>query len=168
MNGLHTITNPRERDAFAQEVRNADVSVPLYITVSRQKPKPKTITRSNAQNALMWMWLETMGSYTGDGKDGMHSLMKKSRLLPLMCCYPEDYPHAPRLFELSELYPNDWAAFEKAASTADLSVEHFTIYLNELEQVAGNIGARLQYPEDIYAKAMGRFRTRREAMGAGR
>jgi len=143
------IRDEASRQAAIRFIAGASIAGPLDVAISAHKP-----SRSRDQNALYWQWMTVLAAETGHSKDEMHAMLKNRLMLPLMLEYPERYTKAIDAQDMLELFPLKWPTISELISTTDLTVQHFAMYLNEVESFAGNIGIRLPHPDDLYMDAV--------------
>ena len=103
------------------------------------RPKRK-LKRSEAQNALYWMWVNIIAKEIGYTKDELHEIFKAEWMDE---------------FKDPELIEYNGKKIQRRYSTKDLGVGDFTGWLNKVEQVATTMNIKLLYPEDKYGLAMG-------------
>ena len=91
--------------------------------------------RSNSQNRLYWSWVNIIAKDTGYDPDDMHDTFKQ------------------RFLGVEEKIVFGEAVYI-AKSTAKLTTQEFTAYLERIEQTAMEMGMNLPRPDD-YSYAMG-------------
>lgn len=151
MKKILTIHDDVSRQAAIRFIGAASIIGGLTVTITDKKP-----SRSVAQNALYWQWLNLIGTEIGYSKDEMHDQVKERLLLPLMLEHSDRYPEAQDVMDMLTLAPQKKLLILSLISTTALTVHHFAQYLNEVEAFAGNMGIRLPRPDDLYHEAMGR------------
>jgi len=120
---------------FAKQIQAEDG---ITVTIEERK-----MTRSLAQNSLLWLWndririgmVDAGGTYLS--KDELHDVLA-DHLLP------------------TEVIEFEGKTITRRYSTAKLKVAKFTEFLSRIEEWAIGRGISLPHPEDIYHKAMGR------------
>lgn len=135
------------------------IHAPLTVTAEQEEEN-----RSAKQNRLLWLWNTEIGNHLGMGKDEVHDMLKEKFAVPIFTRDSKSYA------EMVESVKNVRRAgmtkdadqlkkqIVKLTSTADFSVKQMTEYLHSMELFAGNVGATITFPEDIYNSAMGRCR----------
>ncbi len=118
-------------------------------------------TSAGRRQALLNIWMEVIGDETGYPKGEINALIKQRKLLDLMLSYPEHYPDVTKSHVRFSALGNSALDAARAAlaahlRAADLTDEHFTEYLVEIESFAGDMGIQLPRPGDLYPALMGR------------
>lgn len=100
----------------------------------------KKLKRSDAMNALYWVWLQVICKDLGYTKEELHEVLKAEWMSE---------------FREPEFIEYNGKKIQRHWSTTDLSVGEFTGWLNKVEELAGKLNITLPYPDDIYGHAMG-------------
>lgn len=108
---------------------------------------------------LLGSWLEVMGNFIGYTKGEMNAQLKKRLLVELMLSYPEYYPDIARTYGQIESLDDEKAEMAKEAiahhvNANDLTDEHFSQYMREIEEFAGDMGIQLPHPHRLYSELM--------------
>lgn len=149
MKKILTIHDDVSRQAAIRFIGAASIIGGLTVTITDKKP-----SRSVAQNAIYWQWLNLIGTEIGYSKDEMHDQTKERLLLPIMLESPARYPQALDVADMMAIAPHKKRIILSLISTTALTVHHFAQYLNEVEAFAGNMGIRLPHPTDLYEESM--------------
>jgi len=126
-------------------------SMPVYVA----EVKPYKLTRSSAQNRMMWMWLKLIADHITE-----HT--------------PEQYDEAGQIILFSDDDMHEWfksvylptkivdyggKIIRVNKSTARLKTDEFTNYLEKIDMYAAqHLNLVLPHPDDLYWKAMGAAR----------
>ena len=129
-------------------IDNAQVSAetPYEITI-----RPYELTRSQAQNRLYRKWLSIISEETGQDTASLHEVMKERYLVPIMIDADEVF--ASRVQAVKQLRREDRhkdADFLKClmldyASTTALKVGQMTVYLDNINLFAAELGIELTH-----------------------
>jgi len=95
------------------------------------------LTRSGAQNKLLWMWNKIIGDEIGHNKDDMHDKLVR------------------KLLGEVEYTDFDGNITTRAIETKTLKVAEMKDYLEEVDRFVGEYGIVLPRPEDLWWKSMG-------------
>ena len=95
------------------------------------------LTRSGAQNKLLWMWNKIIGDEIGHNKDDMHDKLVR------------------KLLGTVESTDFDGNITNRAIETKTLKVAEMKDYLEEVDRFVGEYGIVLPRPEDLWWKSMG-------------
>ena len=95
------------------------------------------LTRSGAQNKLLWMWNKIIGDEIGHNKDDMHDKLVR------------------KLLGEVEYTDFDGNITTRAIETKTLKVAEMKDYLEEVDRFVGEDGIVLPRPEDLWWKSMG-------------
>ena len=95
------------------------------------------LTRSGAQNKLLWMWNKIIGDEIGHNKDDMHDKLVR------------------KLLGTVEYTDFDGNITTRAIETKTLKVAEMKDYLEEVDRFVGEYGIVLPRPEDLWWKSMG-------------
>ena len=95
------------------------------------------LTRSGAQNKLLWMWNKIIGDEIGHNKDDMHDKLVR------------------KLLGEVEYTDFDGNITTRAIETKTLKVGEMKDYLEEVDRFVGEYGIVLPRPEDLWWKSMG-------------
>jgi len=95
------------------------------------------MTRSQKQNKLYWMWIDTIGQELGYHRDEMHILLKD------------------KLLGYDEIETRKGEVVKALKSTAKLSVDAMKDYLESVDFFATHYGIKLMHPEDLYLDSIG-------------
>ena len=99
--------------------------------------KADKMTRSQKQNKLYWMWIDTIGQELGYHRDEMHILLKD------------------KLLGYDEIETRKGEVVKALKSTAKLSVDEMKDYLEAVDFFATHYGIKLMHPEDLYLDSIG-------------
>lgn len=123
---IYVLRDERIRENCIQALRLVDTSKKLWSVVLRKYHA----NRSLEQNALYWIWVSVMAEFTGYTKADMHRVFKFQFL------------------EVEELVnPFTGEILRSEPSTAGLSVEDMSVYLNSVQVLAGDMGVTLPTQE---------------------
>ena len=95
------------------------------------------LTRSGAQNKLLWMWNKIIGDEIGHNKDDMHDKLVR------------------KLLGEVEYTDFDGNITTRAIETKTLKVGEMKDYLEEVDRFVGEYGIVLPRPEDLWWKSLG-------------
>jgi len=151
------LRDPRNVEFAIDQIKSVDLSETHVVTI-----KPFKRTRSQAQNAVMWLWLTVIGDQVGMTKDELHLQFKAQYLMPVVLRDNLDDYAVSVHQKMHDLWKNGRKEEAKMIkrllvnyiSTGWLNVAQFTEYLREIEGYARDGNIALPYPED-YHQAMG-------------
>ena len=95
------------------------------------------LTRSGAQNKLLWMWNKIIGDEIGHSKDDMHDKLVR------------------KLLGTVDSTDLDGNITSRAIETKKLKVAEMKDYLEEVDRFVAEFGIILPRPEDLWWKSMG-------------
>ena len=95
------------------------------------------LTRSGAQNKLLWMWNKIIGDEIGHNKDDMHDKLVR------------------KLLGTVDSTDLDGNITSRAIETKKLKVAEMKDYLEEVDRFVAEFGIILPRPEDLWWKSMG-------------
>jgi hypothetical protein len=131
---IYVINSKEARDEAVNEVAQIRAEPKMMVEV-----RPYTLTRSQKQNRLMWMWLNTISKDLGMSSEALHHYCK----ITFLGC--------------EKMYFNG-STLDAPRSTTGLGVGAFTDHLEKIEVLANSLGIVLQHPDDLYNEAMGRYK----------
>lgn len=97
-----------------------------------------SLTRSQRQNKLYWMWMTLIADEIGHTKEEMSEILQQAIL-----------------GETSFVSKLDGENITKQKRAKQLSTSEFSNFLEQIEYWAGEYGIRLPKPEDLYLRSMG-------------
>lgn len=97
-----------------------------------------SLTRSQRQNKLYWMWMTLIADEIGHTKEEMSEILQQAIL-----------------GETSFVSKLDGENITKQKRAKQLSTSEFSNFLEQIEYWAGEYGMRLPKPEDLYLRSMG-------------
>jgi hypothetical protein len=118
--------------------------------------------RSMKQHRLYWKWVTEIANHMGIGKDEMHFAFKEKYAVPIYIRDDEgfatmvDAVKQVRRQGMNREADKIKHRIVELTSTTDFTVKQMMEMLNSIEQWAGEIGAEITFPEDLYHQAMGR------------
>jgi hypothetical protein len=145
------IKDKQTKDRACRIINDLDVDGNTEVVIRKHK-----MTRSAAQNSLLWKWYTVIALELGESKEEVHERYKGRFLVPIY--ERDDSAYA----EMIEAVREVWRAGKKKdadilfkqivklTSTTTASVKQKAEYLNDIDADARSIGIRLPYPEDIY------------------
>lgn len=97
-----------------------------------------SLTRSQRQNKLYWMWMTLIADEIGHTKEEMSEILQQAIL-----------------GETSFVSKLDGESITKQKRAKQLSTSEFSNFLEQIEYWAGEYGMKLPKPEDLYLRSMG-------------
>jgi hypothetical protein len=126
------IRNETDKAEAVDEIQALDLEKPWRVDIVLYRAN-----RSNAQNALLLLWIRVIDDYTGQGVDDLRVIFAVKYLGST----------AIEIDGKNIIYPK---------STSSLNSKEFTDYLNQIERFAHEMGLTLPHPDDLFHEAMGR------------
>jgi len=102
--------------------------------------KEDSLTRSQRQNKLYWLWLNVYYKETGNRQDAMHEYFAKNFI-------------GGDLKEIDLL--GEKVKVMVVKSTTQFSTAEFKDYLEQIQDFMNDQGIKLPMPEDLYWQSMG-------------
>lgn len=122
---IYVLRDERIRENCITALRAVDTSKKIWEVVVRRHHQ----NRSLQQNALYWIWVGVMAEFTGYTKADMHRVFKFQFL------------------EVEELVnPFTGEVLRSEPSTAQLSVEDMTTYMNSVQVLVSDFGVTVPTP----------------------
>ena len=136
---LKLIFNREQKAEVINAINSLNLETKWQIEIKKYRKN-----RSDAQNRLLWMWLDILGrelgyiDELGRGKGDMYDIAVDQ-------CWPHGYEEIT--FKEKKII--------KQRKTSKLDTKDFTVFLNNIDMLAIGLGIILPKPDDLYFEAMG-------------
>jgi len=132
-----------DRNGQERALRMTEAMIASHFNVSKNHKAvleitEDSLTRSQRQNKLYWMWMTLIADEIGHTKEEMSEILQQAIL-----------------GETSFVSKLDGESITRQTRTKQLTTAEFANFLEQIEYWAGEYGMRLPKPEDLYLRSMG-------------
>lgn len=120
------VKDEADREEAIQAIEFMSITKAMSVEVKEYRKN-----RSLSQNRLMWSWINLIADHVGETAENIHEAFKQKLLGTVR----------------RRIFDNE---INISRSTATLSTEEFTEYLERIEQAAEILQIRLPHPDDYY------------------
>jgi tellurite resistance protein len=132
-----------DRNGQERALRMTEAMIASHFNVSKNHKAvleitEDSLTRSQRQNKLYWMWMTLIADEIGHTKEEMSEILQQAIL-----------------GETSFVSKLDGENITRQTRAKQLTTAEFANFLEQIEYWAGEYGMRLPKPEDLYLRSMG-------------
>jgi hypothetical protein len=132
-----------DRDGQERALRMTQAMIASHFNVTKNNKavleiSEDSLTRSQRQNKLFWMWMTIIADEVGHTKEEISEILQQAIL-----------------GETSFVSKLNGESITKQKRAKQLTTAEFSNFLEKIEYWAGEYGMRLPKPEDLYLKSMG-------------